>query len=48
MNNRTDLHIANRLTKFLAYLAGKNRSAATISAYATDLNQFFTYLTEME
>ena len=46
MKNADDCALPTGLAKFLAYLAGKNRSAATIAAYATDLMQFFTYLTE--
>jgi len=48
MNNRNDLALETALTKLLADLQGKNRSAATISAYATDLHQFFTYLAETD
>jgi integrase/recombinase XerD len=46
MNNQTAITLETGRAKFLAFLSGKNRSAATIQAYATDLTQFFTYLTE--
>jgi integrase/recombinase XerD len=34
------------LSRFASALIGKNRSAATVAAYTTDLQQFFTYLAE--
>lgn len=46
MKTNQDLTPETALTQFLAYLAGKNRSDATLGAYATDLRQFFSYLTE--
>lgn len=41
-----DRSLETALTKFLAMLAGKNRSNGTIQAYSTDVTQFLTYLTE--
>src|SRR3954453_2689336 len=46
MNNQTAIALETGLARFLSSLSGKNRSAATIQAYATDLAQFFTYLSE--
>jgi site-specific recombinase XerD len=46
MTTTTDPSLDTALTKFLAHLIGKNRSDGTIQAYATDLNQFLTHLTE--
>jgi hypothetical protein len=40
MKNNTNISLETALTRFLAALAGKNRSAATIQAYQTDLDQF--------
>jgi integrase/recombinase XerD len=46
MNNQTAISLETGRAKFLSSLSGKNRSQATIQAYATDLTQFFTYLRE--
>jgi site-specific recombinase XerD len=41
MHNMT---LEKGLATFLASLAGKNRSAATIRAYQTDISQFISFL----
>jgi len=46
MTTTNDRSLETALTKFLAMLAGKNRSGGTIQAYPTDVTQFLTYLTE--
>ncbi len=46
MTTTNDRSLETALTKFLAMLAGKNRSDGTIQAYGTDVTQFLTYLTE--
>jgi len=46
MTTTTDQSLETALTKFLAMLAGKNRSSGTIQAYSTDVTQFLSYLTE--
>src|SRR5689334_7091754 len=38
------MNLDQALTNFLDALAGKNRSAATIRAYQTDIHQFITWL----
>jgi hypothetical protein len=44
-NSRADpLTLEKGLAVFLDALSGKNRSAATIRAYQTDLLQFLTFL----
>jgi len=40
------LTLEQALADFLSSLTGKNRSAATIRAYQTDINQFITWLHE--
>jgi len=40
MNTDHDQSLDTARTRFLAALSGKNRSAATIAAYATDRSQF--------
>jgi integrase/recombinase XerD len=46
MDNQTATSLETGLAAFRPSLSGKNRSQATIQAYATDLTQFFTYLRE--
>src|SRR5215212_6499366 len=42
----TTLTLEQALADFLQALAGKNRSAATVRAYHTDIHQFITWLHE--
>ena len=41
------LTLEKALAMFIAALSGKNRSAATIRAYAADIQQFISFLHEM-
>ena len=44
MDIQTELDIS--LNRYLSYLAGRNVSEHTATAYRTDLTQFFSYLQE--
>jgi site-specific recombinase XerD len=44
MDIQTELDIS--LNRYLSYLAGRNVSEQTATAYRTDLTQFFSYLQE--
>ncbi len=44
MDTHTELD--QSLTRYLTYLAGRNVSTHTATAYSTDLSQFFSYLRE--
>src|SRR4051794_19384739 len=46
MATRAPLTLEEAATAFLAALAGKNRSVATIKSYGTDLVQFVRFLHE--
>ncbi len=46
MTDRTQSTIDETITAFLRMLQGANKSAATITAYRIDLNQFARFLTE--